>query len=88
MCKVIQFSLPHLPETYKREPKKNFPACASVFPMLQYKITKNKRGLFVKKVILIILSVLLALLICLAVFWEPILDALPIDQSGWRTRDG
>ena len=41
-----------------------------------------------KKVILIILSVLLALLICLAVFWEPILDALPIDQSGWRTRDG
>lgn len=35
--------------------------------------------------LLIVLSVLLVLLIGVAVFWDPLIDALPIDQSGWES---
>lgn len=38
-----------------------------------------------KKALLIILTILLILMILLAVYWEPIIDFLPIDQSGWKT---
>lgn len=37
--------------------------------------------------LLIALCVLLALVIGIAVFWDPIIDALPIDQSGWKTNE-
>ena len=40
-----------------------------------------------KKFILIVLTLLLAALIALAVFWDPILDYLHIDQSGWIIKD-
>ena len=40
-----------------------------------------------KKVILIILTLLLIFMIGVALFWEPVIDALPIDQSGWKTED-
>lgn len=43
----------------------------------------HKGGCFLKKAILVILTVLLAAMIALAVFWDPIMDLLPIDQSGW-----
>lgn len=45
----------------------------------------KKRG---KVALLLALSVLLILMSCLAAFWEPIMDLLPIDRSGWKTRDG
>lgn len=37
--------------------------------------------------LLIALSILLALLIALAVWWDPIIDFLPIDQSGWKNTE-
>lgn len=40
-----------------------------------------------KKALLIILTLLLAALIALAFFWDPIIDLLPIDQSGWKVKD-
>ena len=30
----------------------------------------------------------IALLLLIALFWDPIIDFLPIDQSGWRLKDG
>lgn len=41
-----------------------------------------------KKKLLIPISILLILLVLVIVFWDPILDFLPIDQSGWKVRDG
>ena len=37
--------------------------------------------------LLIALSVLLLLLIAVAIWWDPIIDALPIDQSGWKNTE-
>ena len=45
-------------------------------------------GLSVKKVILLILTLLLAFLIAVAAQWEPVMDLLPFDRSGWVIRDG
>ena len=41
-----------------------------------------------KKIILLILTLLLAFLIAVAAQWEPVMDLLPIDQSGWSTQEG
>ena len=45
------------------------------------------KNMAIKKVqiILIVLSIVLVLLLT-AIFWNPILDFLPIDQSGWKTK--
>lgn len=40
-----------------------------------------------KVALLIVLTLLLGALAAVAVFWDPILDALPIDQSGWEKVD-
>ena len=41
------------------------------------------------KKLLIILSAILVLLVLVFVFWENIIDFLPIDQSGWeQTEEG
>ena len=41
-----------------------------------------------KKLIIMILAMLVVFMACIAFLWEPIIDALPIDQSGWKTQDG
>ena len=40
------------------------------------------------KKLLICLAILLMLALAVYFFWDPILDFLPIDQSGWTERDG
>jgi len=40
-----------------------------------------------KAKLLIVLTILLVLLTALAIWWEPIMDFLPIDQSGWKSTE-